>query len=230
MHSAVHEFHSDALRIAMPHPESRIVVRLGLTTGDGVDLHAIGARERVHRKHVRSGVRIAMTRLPLGSVAAVLGVSASAIAGKIVPLEDLWGPSARELRDRLATVREVSEATMLVEQAIAERVSVGARTDLARTAASKLVDANVKVVADELGISERQLRRVFRDAVGVGPKAFARLVRFNRALDAARRGDSWTRIAAATGYCDQAHLIDDFRAIAGTTPRALMHELAEAVA
>jgi AraC-like DNA-binding protein len=61
----------------------------------------------------------------------------------------------------------------------------------------------------------------------VGPKAFARLARFHRALSAARddRHASWARIAAATGYYDQAHLIDEFRTIAGVTPRALLGEL-----
>jgi AraC-like DNA-binding protein len=83
----------------------------------------------------------------------------------------------------------------------------------------------VREVARSLGVSERHLRRVFRDAVGVSPKSFARLARFHRALDAARRGSSWARVAATTGYCDQAHLIDDFRAIAGATP-ARLHDRA----
>jgi AraC-like DNA-binding protein len=87
----------------------------------------------------------------------------------------------------------------------------------------------VSHVARELGVSERQLLRVFREAVGVSPKAFARLARFHRAVDGARAGASWTRIAAATGYCDQAHLIDEFQAITGTTPRRFMVELGDAV-
>ena len=82
-------------------------------------------------------------------------------------------------------------------------------------------------VADDLGVSERHLRRVFRDAVGVSPKAFARLTRFRHAVRAARERTpaSWASIAAAAGYYDQAHLIAEFRAIAGVTPRALLGEL-----
>jgi AraC-like DNA-binding protein len=68
---------------------------------------------------------------------------------------------------------------------------------------------------------------VFRDTVGVSPKAFARLARFRRALRAARDNApaSWASIAASAGYYDQAHLIAEFRAIAGVTPRALLGEL-----
>jgi transcriptional regulator GlxA family with amidase domain len=39
---------------------------------------------------------------------------------------------------------------------------------------------------------------------------------------------SWAAIAAATGYYDQAHLIEEFRAIAGVTPRVLLSELGAA--
>jgi AraC-like DNA-binding protein len=229
MHTVVREFMSDARRAALPHPESQIVIRLGPMARDGVDLHAMGAREHVHRKFVRSGMQVVMARLPLGSVATVLGVSAAVIAGKIVPLEDLWGAPARKLRDRVSAARDLSEAGTILEQAITQRMTSGIRTTFVVAAANRLVDASVRTVAEELDVSERQFRRVFRDVIGLSPKSFARVARFHRALQAARRGDNWSRIAASTGYCDQAHLIDEFRAIAGTTPRAFIAELAEAV-
>lgn len=63
----------------------------------------------------------------------------------------------------------------------------------------------------------------------MSPKAFARIVRFRHALRVAREegAANWAGIAAATGYYDQAHLIEEFRAIAGVTPRALLGELSE---
>lgn len=76
-------------------------------------------------------------------------------------------------------------------------------------------------------MSERHLRRVFRTAVGVSPKTFAKLTRFHDALREARleRHASWASIASAAGYYDQAHLIAEFRMIAGATPEALLREL-----
>lgn len=227
MHTVVREFTSDAMRAAIPRPESHLVVRFGPMTRDGIDVHAIGAREHVHRKHVRAGMRLVMARIPLGAAESVFGASAATIAGRIVPLEELWGRAARDLRDRLAEARDLTEVAALVEDAIRTRVANG--STLALAAADKLVHENVRTVAAGLGISERQLRRVFRDAVGMSPKSFARLARFQRAIDAAREGASWTHVAASTGYCDQAHLIDEFRAIAGTTPRRFVTELAESV-
>jgi transcriptional regulator GlxA family with amidase domain len=85
----------------------------------------------------------------------------------------------------------------------------------------------VSTVAAELGLSERHLRRLFREAVGVSPKEFAKLVRFDRAISAAHEDvrANWASIAAATGYYDQAHLIGEFQSISGVTPRALLSEL-----
>lgn len=62
----------------------------------------------------------------------------------------------------------------------------------------------------------------FHEEVGIGPKAVARMVRFNRALTLARteKDPDWADIAALCGYADQAHLIRDFRALAGETPAA----------
>jgi AraC-like DNA-binding protein len=85
----------------------------------------------------------------------------------------------------------------------------------------------VNEVAEDLGVSERHLRRLFREAVGLSPKNFAMLARFHRALRAARleTHDGWASIASAAGYYDQAHLISDFRRIAGVTPQVLLREL-----
>ena len=228
----VFECERDGLRVAIPRPEIQIVARLGPAARDGVDVHAFGGREKVHRKLIRSGQRAVTVRLQLGVPDAVLGVPASALAGRIVALEDLWGDAAtRRLCARLADARDTIEAAAILDGAIAERLATAqgghGRAQLALAAADRLTSANVNAVASDLGVSERHLRRVFRETVGVSPKQFAKLTRFHRALRAAREDvpASWATIAADVGYYDQAHLIAEFRAIAGVTPRALLGEL-----
>ncbi len=80
----------------------------------------------------------------------------------------------------------------------------------------------IATLAGELGWSHRHLIARFRREIGLPPKTVARIVRFERALRLARREaePSWAEIAHACGYADQAHLIRDFRAFAGTTPGA----------
>lgn len=227
---SLHEIGSERRGTLVPRLETRIVVRFGSMARGGLDAHALGARQQVHRKLVTGGQRIVVARLRLGMDEAVLGAPASAIAGHTVALEDLWDDSTR-LFDRLVAARSLVEAAAALEGAICERLGAAqrhpARTGLALAAASRLENAKVDVVAADLGVSARHLRRVFREALGTGPKAFARLTRFHRALHDAR-GDcraDWAGIAAAAGYYDQAHLIAEFRAIAGVTPRALVDEL-----
>ena len=210
-------------------------MRFGPTAANGLDAHVMGTRERAHRKLVPGGVRTVVARLRLGAHEAVLGVSASELTGRIVPLEDLWGDAAtRRLYERAGGATPVDAAAAL-DAAIAERVtSAGARserTQLALDAAHLLAGASVAEVARELGISERHLRRVFRQTLGVSPKAYAQLARFHRALRAARSDapSSWARIAHEAGYYDQAHLSGEFRSIVGASPRAFLGELRAAL-
>src|SRR5690349_9144768 len=77
----VNEFDSDMLRVAMPRPEIHLVVRVGPSAQHGLDVHAMGVRQKAHRKVIHRGQRTVMARLRLGAHVAVLGVPASAIAG-----------------------------------------------------------------------------------------------------------------------------------------------------
>jgi AraC-like DNA-binding protein len=222
--------------VAIPRAEIHLVARFGASTRGGLDVHALGARQRAYRKVLPSEQRAVTARLQLGASKAVLGVPASAVTSRVVALEDLWGDAAmRRLLDRLAAARDMVDAALVLESAIAERLAVAdARREseqLAVDAAEKLMRASVRAVAVDLGVSERHLRRVFRETVGLSPKAFARITRFQGALRAARRDGraNWASIASLAGYYDQAHLIAEFRAIAGVTPRAFLGELQAAM-
>ncbi len=234
----------DSPGVVIPRPEIQLVVRFGPSSRNGLDVHAFGARQRVHRKLIRRGQRSVTARLALGAPEAVLGVPASEMAGRIVALEDLWGDVAvRRLCARLGEARDTAAAAAVLESAIEERIATAngeghrrrpALAELTLAAAERLTrpSGSVYAVAAELGVSERHLRRVFRETVGVSPKAFARIGRFHRALGAAREDGpaGWASIAAAAGYYDQAHLIAEFRAIAGVTPRVLVGEMRGAAA
>ncbi|WP_411742211.1 helix-turn-helix domain-containing protein [Rhodococcus sp. IEGM 1343] len=85
-------------------------------------------------------------------------------------------------------------------------------------------------VAGMLGVSERAVQRALRSSLGMGPKAVARRVRLQAVLQrlSLPAADA-ARIAADLGYVDQAHMINDFRGVAGITPGAYLRELAALV-
>lgn len=222
----------DGPGVGMPRAELHLVVRFGPAANHGLDVHVLGPRQRVTRKRIRQGQRTIVARLRLGRAAAVLGAPPALFNGQAVPLEEVWNAAdTRRLYDDLAEATRAADAAAVLARAIAARRPLDQGQPrhalLACEAARRLLDANVGDVAAELRVSERHLRRVFVDAVGMSPKAFARLSRFSRATDLARAAPraSWASIAAAAGYYDQAHLIEDFHAFAGATPGAFLREL-----
>ncbi|MGW0581156.1 helix-turn-helix domain-containing protein [Streptomyces sp. NPDC002920] len=79
--------------------------------------------------------------------------------------------------------------------------------------------AQVKDVARELSVSERQLRNLFTEDVGLSPKHYARIDRVRQVLTRAAEV-SWAELAVSTGYYDQSHMAADFRTLMGVPPRA----------
>lgn len=216
----------------MPSTGVHLVVRIGAHVPGGFDIHALGPGRKVHRKLIRGGQSTVLARLPLGTYEAVLGKPASEVVGRIVALRDLWDTAATQrLEEQLAAARDAGSVAIALKAAIAERLEPGTRFDantrLVQSAARRLESRNVASVAEGLGVSERHLRRVFHEVVGLSPKAFFKLMRFERALKAAKdgRGSNWSDVAVSAGYYDQAHLITDFRSIAGATPREFLAEM-----
>ena len=82
----------------------------------------------------------------------------------------------------------------------------------------------ISEIADGIGISSRRFIQLFSDQVGLTPKVFCRVRRFQQALHKVNGGGAidWADLAAACGYFDQAHFIHDFRAFAGITPTAYL--------
>jgi AraC-like DNA-binding protein len=78
----------------------------------------------------------------------------------------------------------------------------------------------IGTLTDELGCSRRHLTARFREQVGMPPKTFARILRFDRAVRRLRRDgeERLVEIAHDCGYYDQAHFNRDFRRFAGSTP------------
>jgi AraC-like DNA-binding protein len=96
----------------------------------------------------------------------------------------------------------------------------GVRPLVAHALARFDIGESVDTVVADSGYSHRHVVRTFEQAVGLKPKTYGRLRRFDRVLArlAAEPDASWADLAAAEGYTDQAHLIREFRSFAGVTP------------
>jgi AraC-like DNA-binding protein len=79
-------------------------------------------------------------------------------------------------------------------------------------------------LAHQAGWGIRQFERLFQQRIGVSPKLYARIVRFESALEAKAfsPGTSWTAVAHRFGYHDQMHMIHDFQQLSGETPTGIL--------
>jgi AraC-like DNA-binding protein len=116
--------------------------------------------------------------------------------------------------ERIARVEE-----MLMRRLAAADVDARIDGAVTRIEASRGL-VSIEQLATDLGITRQHLRRRFLERVGISPKMFARVVRFQQVVARSTRAPnlSWAGLAADFGYSDQSHLIADFRALAGTTP------------
>jgi len=143
------------------------------------------------------------------------------LADRGTPLADLWGGLASALEGSLAEARGDAQRVRIAEGFLCSRLR--AEVDgTAAAAVAEIVRARGRVRLDPLrratGLSVRQLERRFRCAVGLGPKSLARIVRFQEVLRRADGNEPWVEVALDCGYYDQAHLLRDFRDLAGAAP------------
>lgn len=147
------------------------------------------------------------------------------LTDRVIPVDDLPSRLLRQLH-RLEYPAAASPAQVL--DGILEGAEPPGRGDRRVAAAvDEFIGAcgeiDVKQVASQVGWSARQLERRFKDEIGMGPKLFCRIQRFQRVFQAMELPRSnWVDTALRCGYYDQAHLIRDFRDLAGETPTALL--------
>ena len=160
-----------------------------------------------------------------GGTVPFLGLPSDELFNQHLDLEDLWGLRARELRERVLSAPTPRAKLRVVELALLDRaagrfdgqpvVEYAVRNFLVRPAAVKIAE-----VSSQTGFSTRRFIELFKQHVGMTPKLFCRVRRFQTVLRLITSGKpvNWTGVALDGGYFDQAHFIDDFRAFSGINP------------
>ncbi len=150
-----------------------------------------------------------------------LGMPADALVDGHVDLEDLWGARAGTLRERLSAAAKPVDQFRVLEEALLDRLRLCRRHPVVQYALARLDRAEIGVrdLVRSTQLSHRQFIELFRAEVGMAPKLFTRVRRFERAAAMARRSPrDWAKLAATCGYFDQSHMIGDFVAFSGLTP------------
>jgi AraC-like DNA-binding protein len=161
-----------------------------------------------------------------------LGRPRGDLSNRAVDLEDVFGPSTRQLTMELHDAPTWDARFDILDREIAGRMTAcRAPREEVRWLWTRLLGCDGRVsmgsLAAEAGWSRKHLIAQFKEQIGLPPKVLARVLRFHRAVDALRRGSDvrLADVAADCGYYDQPHFDRDFHAFAGVTPSELVRSL-----
>lgn len=190
-------------------------------------------------RHVwASGLRTEPITIPSGNGAAMMVVSfkkgmaapffpfpMEEIADSVIDADLIWGSDFGDLRERLLDVKNVQKRFVLVEEFLlrtfASKLQLNPCVAFAIDEMSNRPDSlSIARMNEKIGYSQKHFTEMFRKSVGVTPKSFLKIMRFQKAvktIDAAASIE-WDMIAQDCGFYDQAHFINDFKHFSGFTP------------
>src|SRR3984957_4899790 len=226
--SAEHMLPSGSAQLILTLHEAPITCRPNAASPRSI----VWSRGIVHgpqRSYYQSGAKppgiLAGVAFRPGAAGAMLGVAIAELTDRHIPIDALWGARSNALREQLlaagnpTNVFRVLEAELiarlerplLIHPAIAQALAVRS---------SGWAHSRVADIQRDVGYSPKHFIALFRAAVGLTPKHYYRVKRFNAVLKhiAANADESLADLAASTGYSDQSHLTREFREFAGVTP------------
>lgn len=225
------------------HPELVVhfgdpVTRLEPLPGPEPSSLFFGPLDRPLRLRASGRMGVAGARLTPAGAWSLLGPDCPRLINRATPLLDLWGSAGAELEARVHGAANAHSRLSAIESCLLARLSSARPSDPVVDRALEFIrssrgTAPIADLARRCALSRRQLERRFQERVGLPPKRFSRITRFQNVLRLASRSapgpsstldssasstTNWGELAVACGYFDQAHLIHDFRRFAGTTP------------
>jgi AraC-like DNA-binding protein len=164
-----------------------------------------------------------------GGARLFLPMPASEVTNQVMDLFTLWGTAAFDLREQLQAALTRTEMVRMLERFFLAHIVWEQTPHPAVPFALALFQAgngrrSISEVTAQLGVSPKRFIHLFEEAVGLTPKVFCRLLRFQEALSLIEEGQRtlWADLALDCGYFDQAHFIHDFQAFSGLTPQVYL--------
>ena len=233
----------DVQSLCMPRVETILKFELGtslkiltptgawLASPDTVIVGAFGASSV--REILRPGLTSFVIFFRPSGFAQLFGVPMAVTTNAAHEGESVVGHEIRFLRERLGEASSFAERVCHVEQWLAHRLSATAEGASITDAADRILEAKgavrIEGVAQAYGYTVRHFERQFARLTGFSPKHYARVARFQCAIDLKLLNPkrSWMSIAHELEYHDQMHLVHDFQKIAGDAPSHVIASLGD---
>ncbi|TDO24574.1 helix-turn-helix domain-containing protein [Pedobacter duraquae] len=173
-------------------------------------------------------------KLKPAALTQIFGLNMEEYLDKIVDLDTFPNPELGELKEKIRFLYSIdySKKKPFVKQVLDEFFSgvIKPETENPLRAPLELIfSSNGMVPVSEMalaaGVSERQLERLFKKHIGLSPKYYARIIRFNYIFQLIQgKKSSWAEVVYQSGYYDQSHFIRNFKAFTGEDPSSYFFE------
>jgi AraC-like DNA-binding protein len=181
-----------------------------------------GIRSAYYVKDVAPSACTVGASLRPGACEALFGIPADELSERHVSLEDVWGKAARSLSEQLQEPNDLERRLEILESSLAERLRCDLAIHPAVTHALNRFSTTVDIgkIVGETGYSHRHFIQLFRRSVGLSPRIYTRLLRFQTTLKHGidKTRGRWIDVALEAGYSDQAHFNREFRELTGISP------------
>lgn len=213
-----------------PHPNCYLVFEHDLERG--VDDPSVLRRAEVSgvttgkfSRSMEGYGRVFGLKFQPGGLRPFFHTSASVLTNRVVHASEVFGPDILALAKQVRCLDSPEEMAAATAAYFAQHLpALDSNTELATALVNRILHdptiLSVKALSKHSGQSIRSLQRLFREYVGASPKWVVRRFRLHELLERFHSGEEvdGAQLALELGYADQAHLINDFRKLAGVTP------------
>ncbi len=149
-----------------------------------------------------------------------------------IPLQFVFPKETNRLGDKLSAANSFSERISIVEEFLFRQLlkiqnsSSGRIENCINTINRTKGLVDIHSLAYEACLSRKQFERTFSNSIGVSPKQFLKIVRFQNVLHekSKHKNISLTELTYKCGYYDQSHMINDFHQLSGLSPKEYFNE------
>ena len=139
---------------------------------------------------------------------------------------DIGNCKLNEIADIILDCESHTDGIRILEEWLMTKIKPSLNVERIGHSLGKLLlnpSTGVIALADMACLSKKQYERIFHEYVGMNPKEYSRIVRFQKSMHMMQQGNiNYADIAVASGYSDQSHFIREFKSMTGHTPKSLL--------
>jgi len=227
--------HSEHSRVQLLLPETTLTLVLRQSGAASLQNHNLpdtivsGLQKRTRMVEHAPGSSLIIVRFTEVGAPAILHDRVDLLYNRTAPLDDLLPrQDIDRIQSILADTPDMRQQILPVERFLLDRIRSQNPISPQIEAAARMIRNShgrfsIAAIARHAAMSQSALERHFRAAVGATPKKLSRLARLQHVCRLWDTGKTLTEIAFEAGYCDQPHMVRDFRLFTGTSPEQFFH-------